>query len=426
MDDQHFDQQIKKQLESYVGPDFDPTALSDLRCRLASVTMLPWYVRYRTELLVVAALLLFTLFNVLWQTHTDQNRDQELVRAMDSLKLSQQTITTLREQLAAQASTASESASEKAKGSAVASASFSPETDDWSVLLERASRNDPDAQAFLRQVADMLRSENTTVQPDRPTSPNLPRLSSASYHFPWAVPSDSTQTTVGSVAKESGKTDQPKKRVSAATARALKKHNQRGIGLRLGPVAGLSGVYYSSRPPSVNVVGGLLADWVLSPALSVETGAVYAPREFDQKATAALRNLPGIDESLGQLEEVDIASQVIQFPLNLKLYLPLSGRTEGVVSTGYSFLLYLHQDLEYSYTPATDSQRQGFKSVFEQSKHRFYPGTVNVTVGTSTLLENQGRLEFSLRYQYGLGLTGLEQVKASTLGLRTAYWFTVR
>ena len=106
-----------------------------------------------------------------------------------------------------------------------------------------------------------------------------------------------------------------------------------------------------------------MSDWILSPSLSIETGIVYAPRFYDRKESTMveLQNLPGVDESLGSLKEVDINSQVLQFPLNLKLYVPLSSRTEGVIGGGYSFLLYLRQYFEYGYqfNDDVDSRFQG-------------------------------------------------------------------
>ncbi len=92
MDDQDFDNTIKGKLAHYEDPDFDPASLTALRAQLASATILPWYVRYRTELIVVSALLLFTCFNMFWQAKVGEERDQVLFKVIDSLKVSQQQV----------------------------------------------------------------------------------------------------------------------------------------------------------------------------------------------------------------------------------------------------------------------------------------------------------------------------------------------
>ena len=433
MDDQHFDKTIKGHLENYEGPDFDPTALADLRYRLASITTVPWYVRYRTELIVISALLFFTLFNVLWQSQVEVNREQSFIQVMDSLKTSQRIIIDLQQQLSALRRITPDSDIASLVASAPTSTLKSDEVDNLlSLILEEKSKNDPRVIALLGQVSEFLRSEQGMNGDQSPPATNLSLLPSATYHFPLPAPSDSARISLDQVTlKENGGTEEAKeKHLTAAMARELKKHFQKGVGIRLGPAASLSAITYSPGPRVPSVGGGLMSDWILSPSLSMETGIIYAPRFYDWEGSTMmeLQNLPGVDESLGSLKEVDITSQVVQFPLNLKLYIPLSSRTEGVLGGGYSFLLYLRQDLEYGYqfNDDFDGRFQGLKSTYEQAKPRFYPGTLNLSAGASTLLKNDARLEFSLYYQYGLGDSGLEQVKANSFGLRTAYWFTIR
>ncbi len=292
--------------------------------------------------------------------------------------------------------------------------------------MVEAKRRDQRTEDFLTEVANFLRSEKQ-VKADQP--PLVTRLPLLAYHtpaFPWTVRQDSTLRQVAE--KEAGKAH--KKHLSATTARDLQKHFQRGLGIRLGPAVGLSGINYQPGPARMNTAGGLLADWVFSPALSLETGALYTVWDYGREETANSQpgSLPGVDESLGRLQKTDIGSQLVQFPFNMKLYVPLFRQTEGVISGGYAFLLYLRQDLEYSYAldNSSDSPSLSLKSSYEVSRPRFYPGMVQAAVGTSTLLKNKARLEFSLYYQYGLGKTGVEQSKATALGLRTSYWFTVR
>ena len=57
---------------------------------------------------------------------------------------------------------------------------------------------------------------------------------------------------------------------------------------------------------------------------------------------------------------------------------------------------------------------------------RSYPGTLNISIGLDHQLKNKKAFETTLFYQHGLGESGLEQVKASFLGVRSTYWFTLK
>ncbi len=440
MDDQHFDKSIRNKLENYEDPEFDPTALADLRYRMAVTTVSPWYVQYRTELLVVSALLLFTLFNVFWEAHTDEKRDQSFLNMMDSLNMSQHTITRLQSQLAEISAQASE------KNMAEAT-TLSPAVDKneiselYDQLQQEADKHHMRFEVYVSKLAEIVESGTRVfASPTKSTSGYLLLVERLEVRSPFSLTPNSfylnlvDDSTLFHLEKINATVKREKtkgKHLSAATVRELNKHFSRGIGIRLGPVAGLSGIKYQQRPWAANLAGGLLADWILSPSLSLETGALYTFREYNREDALVrqFNKLPGVDESLGKLAKADISSRMLQFPVNAKLYFPLFRQTEGIVSGGYSWLLYLRQDLEYSYhmsNSSGDDELLSLKSSFEQSKPRFYPSMLNFALGTSTLLKNNARLEVSLYYQYGLGKTGIEQVKASTLGLRTAYWFTVR
>ncbi len=156
------------------------------------------------------------------------------------------------------------------------------------------------------------------------------------------------------------KSDKTKaKHLSAATMRELNKHFRKGIGIRVGPVAGVSGIKYQQSSWGANLAGGLITDWILSPALSLETGAIYTFREYREEniPVMQLNTLPGVDESLGKLANVDIGSHILQFPFNAKFYFPLFRQTEGIVSVGYTWLFYLRQYQEYVYHTSNNNWR---------------------------------------------------------------------
>ena len=133
--------------------------------------------------------------------------------------------------------------------------------------------------------------------------------------------------------------------------------------------------------------------------------------------------LPGIDESLGELSNVDIDSWIYEMPVNIKYRYPISMKANWIAGLGYSTYLYTKQLIEYDYQY---NQSASLNSAYTINRAKVYSGTLNLMLGFNSELKNKKILETSIYYQQGLGKMGIEETIPTFVGLRGAYWFQVK
>jgi hypothetical protein len=160
----------------------------------------------------------------------------------------------------------------------------------------------------------------------------------------------------------------------------------------------------------------------------LETGGKFIHRVYelsDDEIRAIHTKLPNVNAELAPVTSADIDSWMIEIPLNLKYRYPLSTTSHALASLGYSSILYTKQVLEYSYD--LDAVTSGYiTEPHSISNFTQYDGTVNISFGLIKRLKNNKILETSLYYQHGLGEFGVEKIKSNFLGIRGAYWFTIK
>ena len=206
--------------------------------------------------------------------------------------------------------------------------------------------------------------------------------------------------------------------------RELEKHYKKGIGIKLGPIVDFYNGRYDVGDGETAWGGGVMADFIVSPSLSLETGITYQGRIYESDGLNGL-NLPPPDPQLGEFEELEVTSRLYEIPLNLKYRYPINLRSSFVGSVGVSGLLYSHQKIEYMYEFEVDDDFEfPVESSFQRHEDRWSFGTLNTSLGLNRKLKNEK--EISLFYKHGLGEMGLEQVNADFFGLRGAYWFTIK
>src|SRR5690606_23778859 len=123
------------------------------------------------------------------------------------------------------------------------------------------------------------------------------------------------------------------------------------------PALDISQGVYPVGEGAADLGGGLLAEFVLSPSLSLESGVKYMFRNYHIDNAVDLQNieLPEFDATTVNIEKVKINSHILDFPVNLKYRHPFTANLYGLVGAGYSSILYLRQNFEYSYTFNTES-----------------------------------------------------------------------
>ena len=419
MDDEKFDDIIKKKVGEYQEPGFDPAALADLHYRMSAADAVwPWYVRYRTELFVGTGLILCTLI-ILWNQWFLSNRDNMFLA--DNLLASKNS----EEQI-------------KLQNEINYLKSVQPDT---IKIIEFREQNSIAYTILLNRIASL--------------EANLERYASSSFErkllsgldsisFPKEFISEDYQQSITNpqrlvprqMERESARAQwkdmyesiQTKERsLSVKAMRDIEDHYQKGIGIRIGPTLELSKGIYSMGKGRVDVGGGLLADFILSPSLSLETGGKYAHRVYqisdnDDLATA---QLPNVEQNLGVPTNADIDSWILEIPLNLKYHYPTSLKSHLLGGIGFSSMLFTRQLLEYDYNFDGNSSATIY-SVYSHSKPQLYFGTVNFMLGLSNQTKTKKIIETSIYYQYGLGTIGVENTKQSFLGIRSVFWFKIR
>jgi len=241
------------------------------------------------------------------------------------------------------------------------------------------------------------------------------------------VPSEKNQASMRAVDTADGEQKKSHAQFSAKTARELEKHYRKGIGIRLGPVLDLSKGFYDHGTGGIDVAGGLLGDFIVSPSLSVEAGAKFIHRvyEIPEEDLNSNLTLPDVNSDLAPVISADIDSWMIEVPMNLKYRYPLSPKLHALAGLGYSSVIYTKQALEYSYN--FDAIPSGYitepHTINDVTR---YSGMFNISLGISSRLKNNKILETSLYYQQGLGEMGVEKNNSNYIGIRGVYWFTLK
>jgi len=426
MDDHKFDDIIKGKVGDYEAPGFDPAALSALHHQMATLTIWPWYSRYRTELFVSSGLFLSTLI-ILWSQWSFSSRETQAFEKNDLLLKTQQ------EQIA------------KLQLEVDNLKSLTPDT---MRIIEIKEQTSPLNSHYLQRIKTLeytiqkMKEANLTSVTVEDQAPRASMDSSMSPGWMSATDADfqAAPFTTRLVPREKSNESihaQPEigtipdgvssHQLSVKTMRNLEKHYRNGIGIRLGPALEISKGFYDVGSGKFDVLFGVLGDFILSPSLSVETGAKYTRRIYEISDKEALldMSLPNVNPTLGPLVNADIDSWILEVPINLKYRYPLSMKAHLLAGIGYSSLMYMKQVFEYSYELDSDPSAQ-INTTYKTEKFALNPGMVNISLGLSKELKNKKIVETSLYYQHGLGALGTEKVKANFLGIRSTYWFTIK
>lgn len=420
MDDNDFDDIIKKKVGAYQEEGFDPAALSALHHQMASVSTWPWYSRYRTELMVAGGFLFTTIIILFSQWWFSLNDRMLFEGNLTKISGQQEEIEKLKSQI---------NFMKNLPPDTLRIIEYQDQnTRTYSLLLEEITT--------LKEILEQARTMNErTAYSQVLAFQEIDSLyDESTYSSIFATIEDNRvvpkQRLSKSLRAEPNNISLPNNKkgpaLSYSTLRDLEKHYHAGIGIRVGPTIEFSRGAYKEGMGAGDITGGLLADFILSPALSLETGGKFVHRIYDiSENDIGKLNLPGIDPSLGPVKIADVDSWILEIPINLKYRYPLSLKSHLVGGLGYSSMICTKQLFEYDYSFAgnPDLQINAAKTI---TGFKRYPGTANILMGLSHRMKDNKILETSLYYQYGLGETGVEKMKASFYGVRAAYWFNVR
>jgi hypothetical protein len=409
MDDRNFDDLIKRKVWEYEEPELDTAALAAFHHRMEAINPVPWYVRYKTELFVASAVL-FTILVILWRLQFASERDHaEFSKALSLVKEQQSQIDFLQKQLNSVMAVQTDTV--YSMDDHYNDRTYMMKLINHISSLEEEIRNLQDDIAGTKVSApgkSYPGSLSQMLSPFSDDSPPLPDL------------------TVSTIANHQKKLPP----FSAVLARDIERHYFKGLGIRVGPVVEVSKSFYREGNGAADLTVGLLGDFLLSPSWSIETGGkfVHRFREISGTSLSSIHErLPHVNESLQPVVSADIDSWFVEFPVNLRFRYPLSLKSQWIAGGGYSALLYTKQVFEYDYRYSLDGTSMvTVNEAHSMVRPKLNPGTLNVSLGLSSMLKNKKILETSVYYQNSLGRLGLEKSPAGFLGLKTVYWFPVR
>ena len=411
MDDRKFDSIIRSKLEDYHHPVIDQSALDAFHRQNETIHSSSLYSRYRTELIIASGIALLVILYFVGhtlftrslklgeqQTNTasDQNAQIEALRKevnrLQLLKPDTVRIIEVRTQHSA----------------------LVDELNERIALLEASNRE---------LMAINERSETIHSQAGEEKSFN-PRPNFYDTPPPIEITANKEHQPI-----QNKQSNVPKKSLDAKSIRALEKHYSNGVGIKVGPTADLFSCRYSLGDKHLSLSGGVLTEFIVSPSFGLEVGIKYSERYYAITDETILTGstLPGVEGQLGQLQGAEVDYQLLEIPLNLKYRYPLSLNDHWIAGIGYSSLIYLNEDFEYTYefdnqTPNPTS----IVSTVSTNEAKVYAGTINFSLGMSHVLKNKKIIEGSLFYNHGIGTQGVEKTRAQYFGLRGTYWFTVR
>jgi hypothetical protein len=454
MDDNRFDDIIKNKIGEYESPEFDPTALAGFHYRMASQYSAPWYVRYRSEMLVVAASITIALL-MLWGQwkisnynngilHNEivdlQNQNKELAAMQDKINSFKPLRDTVRivefrnsnEQLyysmMAQLQDLKRQVAKNANGSQLGLAS-----NKQLLFLGREEEIPFDVLLSLKNKYDVLRDgDYLFIVMDEEimakAEPYLKRRKGVEFNYVRPEYEFVIDSTIHIEDNFITRVKSKPVQISVKQLRDLEKHYKKGIGIEVGPAVEVYRAFHKPGTSSNGIGGGVIANFITSPTLSFETGVLFNTLFYDiNVGDLSLETLPEPESGLGELEKAEFTSWLIAIPINLKYRYRLNQKSHFMLGAGVSPMVYTKQTIDYYYS--FDTGTDDFVKV-ESSNSIDGPngflGTANLSLGISKLLRNNKRFETSLFYKRTLDKIGAEQVKADFFGLRGAYMFTLK
>jgi hypothetical protein len=424
MDDNNFDDIVKRKVGEYEDPVFDSSALSGLHQRMDTLDYAPWHSRYRTELMIGSGIVMSTLIIILSLWLFDTNSSEAIEKSNLLILSQQEQIAKLQEEV---------KSLKKLPPDTIYITQFKEQTVPVNSVVLRQMK---ELKLTISQIKKDMEIRAFTAQPNSIHGDTSSFASSPAVYFDpdqtnlfysRIIPEEKRQKSLRASPKPSNDLKQSSIPFSAKMARELEKHYRNGIGIRIGPALELSKGFYSEGAGGIDITGGLLGDFIVSPSFSLETGAKFIHRYYEIPEESLSKNLtlPYVNTDLGALKQADIDSWMIEVPLNLKYRYQLAPKINAIAGLGYSSLIYTKQVLEYSYT--LDAVPLGhITEPHNVSDITRYTGALNLSLGISKRLKNNKILETSLFYQQGLGALGVEKMKSNFIGVRGVYWFTIK
>ena len=174
---------------------------------------------------------------------------------------------------------------------------------------------------------------------------------------------------------------------------------------------------------------GLKAEFIVSRHLRLGTGLDIMRTRYDITSRDIIDivetgeyNYPGINPSLGFLEQIEIRSNSMELPLQMKYYTALAQEDRVFIGGGWSPSIYFYQNFLYEYN------RNGVEIITEKEERsiQFNTGMAQFMIGYERQISTRFRLKFEAYFNRAFAPVGRERMVIDNLGFRTSFWFDLK
>jgi hypothetical protein len=460
MDDNRFDDIIRDKLGEYEDPAYNSSAFAGLQNRMAGGVQSSWYGRYRNEILTAAAAVIIGVVLLWGQASLHQDNFNQISNELSKLQEQNAKLLANQEKLVGENASFRDKLADSTRlveQRVAVERMYQDVSEQISLLqgkLQKANAATPQTvlanrqMVYMGKISDLpqdviqaVSRDHELINMDGYVFMVVPQEELISTTYPYLnerkgitnryllpeyefVIDSSLQTREDIVQIERNQVSLPVKQIRELEA----KNYNRGIGIEVGPALEGYRAFYQPGKDLYAFGGGILANFITSPTLSIETGMLMHQTEYQVgEENVESLNIPAGDPTYGTLQTVEISSSMFELPLNLKYRHRISAANHLVLGAGISGLVYTKQEFEYIYGfEVGNNQIIPVETSFREKGTQWYLGTGNVALGLSSLLKNGKRLETMVFYKKGLTDLGLEQVEGDFMGVRAAYMFGVR
>ncbi|ELR73021.1 hypothetical protein C900_00101 [Fulvivirga imtechensis AK7] len=456
MDDNTFDKKIKEKAEAYRDTGFDEHALQGFRDRMSGAAYEPWYTPYRKVAGYAAAVAIISLINFGLFSYFYDAHDQELLTTIQKLKAWEvaydqlereyqvlkmsavDTVYIYRERSNGIRQANSNAQARKSTGNYQLVAWYGS-SDDRHVRLGAVEELSEEIKGFLAKYklgyldeeGDVYLRQDNLDEPKFVAKKGYEGLLDPTTSDILIAAVDQEVTPKIAETKKSAK-----KRLSVEILRDIEKQKMDGVGFQYGPEVDILKANVDLGNRGVGINAGIMTEFILSPALRIESGVKYQfthysiSKEKDLQREEML-DFPALQNELGVISDIRVDNHSLGLPLHLKYNYPLSRDNYVFISAGVTPQMLFLQKFRYSYQYDIDTGSEDDYAVnIEANKHvddvYLNPGTMDVAFGVEKKLKNSSILQLSAFYNRSIRTLGIEEQELAMVGLRSALKFRVK
>ncbi len=446
MDDNDFDDLLKGKLKDYEDPTYDPSALDGLHERLSSFQPTPWYASNSLRSAFISSLFLLTAINTYFFIY-NSGIQQNTINKQHEIKLTNSNaLDSLKAVINQLQCTVAEQKLENSTPATLATPNFrlhllnQNESNPLSGIdvgykVKLGSRENISSEVYNKlKEEDLLTEEHGEVFLLLPKKTNATAQPPFHTHLSGLLVAAPQPLQLQLIALSSTQSENkklihpiPEGKTSLAARNALERHYFNRLGLRVAPHLDLVKGIFSQGSGAITPRVGLTADWLVAPRFSIESSLDYTTTE-NQLTKNEIPEYAQYNPQLGICEKAIYSNRLVSVPLNVKYRQWISDRSQLILRAGYTPYFLLAKQFQYNYVRPdinglTDDRTTTLNSYRD---FKFYGSTMSTSVGLMVKRDKyKGLWEASIFYERSTG-KGFDQKNIQLVGLRTAYWFTVK